>query len=169
MSDSVLAIRGLSLSFDTDQGPVHALRQIDLEIPRGQITGVVGESGSGKSTLALAIMGLLPGNARITSGTMRFCGTDLALLSEDEMRGMRGTRMSMVFQDPMTSLNPVRGIGRQMTDIQYRDAAANHSRRVRCGIGDSVRVQWRAFYRISGTFRLASILWFDRRGIVFYL
>ena len=125
MTGDVLDIRGLSLRFDTQQGAVHALRQIDMMVPRGEIVGVVGESGSGKSTLALAIMRLLPGNAVVESGTIAFCGSDLLKLPEDEMRAIRGSRISMVFQDPMTSLNPVRSIGRQMADIQYRDITAS--------------------------------------------
>ncbi len=125
MTGDVLDIRGLSLRFDTQQGAVHALRNIDMTVPRGEIVGVVGESGSGKSTLALAVMRLLPGNAVIASGTIAFCGSDLLKLPEDEMRAIRGTRISMVFQDPMTSLNPVRSIGWQMADIQYRDRAAS--------------------------------------------
>ncbi len=125
MKDSVLEIRDLSLHFETQQGHVHALRRIDLDVPRGEIVGVVGESGSGKSTLALAVMRLVSVNARITSGELLFGGGDLLKLSEDDMRAIRGTRISMVFQDPMTSLNPVRTIGQQMLDIQYRDRTSS--------------------------------------------
>jgi peptide/nickel transport system ATP-binding protein len=121
---SVLDIRDLSIRFDTQQGPVLALRNVDLAVAAGEIVGVVGESGSGKSTLALAVMRLLPGNAVVTGGVIDFGGTDLLRCSAEEMRAWRGKRMSMVFQDPMTSLNPVRTIGRQMSDIQYRDTAA---------------------------------------------
>ena len=91
-------------------------------MPRGEIVGIVGESGSGKSTLALAVMRLLSGNARITCGEILFGGSDLLKLSDRRHAGdLRGTRIAMVFQDPMTSLNPVRSIGQQMLDIQYRD------------------------------------------------
>ena len=88
MNESVLEIRDLSLHFETQQGHVHALRRIDLDVPRGEIVGVVGESGSGKSTLALAVMRLLPVNARITSGELLFGGGDLLKLSEDDMRAI---------------------------------------------------------------------------------
>ena len=161
MTGNVLEIHGLSLRFATDQGTVHALRHVDLEIPRGQIVGVVGESGSGKSTLALAIMRLLPGNAEITAGAMRFCGSDLISLPEDEMRSLRGTRISMVFQDPMTSLNPVRSIGRQMTDIQYRDKAVGGAAKLataadalrRVGIADAESQLDRYPFQFSGGMR----------------
>ena len=131
MTGDVLDIRNLSLRFESQQGAVHALRNIDMTVPRGEIVGVVGESGSGKSTLALAIMRLLSGNAVISSGTIGFCGSDLLKLPEDDMRAIRGTRISMVFQDPMTSLNPVRSIGAQMADIQYRDRTASAAQKRR--------------------------------------
>jgi peptide/nickel transport system ATP-binding protein len=121
MTGNILDIIDLSVRFETQQGPAYALRKVALTVPRGEIVGVVGESGSGKSTLALAIMRLLPGNAAVTGGEMTFCGEDLLALSADEMRALRGTRIAMIFQDPMTSLNPVRSVGQQMMDIQYRN------------------------------------------------
>jgi len=117
----VLQVRNLSIGFRTPRGPVNALRHVDLDVPRGSVVGVVGESGSGKSTLALAIMGLMAGNAEIIGGSILFSGMDLRTLSPAGLRDLRGRRMTMVFQDPMTSLNPVRAIGRQMIDIQYRE------------------------------------------------
>jgi len=119
--DPVLQVRDLSIGFRTPRGPVNALRHVDLDVPRGRVVGVVGESGSGKSTLALAIMGLMAGNAEIIGGSILFSGIDLRTLSPSGLRDLRGRRMTMVFQDPMTSLNPVRAIGRQMIDIQYRE------------------------------------------------
>ena len=129
MTENVLDIQGLSLRFDAESGSVHALRDITMAVPRGEIVGVVGESGSGKSTLALAILRLMPHNAVISSGSINFCGNDLLKLSEDEIRGLRGTRIAMVFQDPMTSLNPVRSIGQHMSDIQYRDHALSSAQK----------------------------------------
>jgi oligopeptide/dipeptide ABC transporter ATP-binding protein len=120
---NVVEVRGLSIEFRTPAGSVHALRNIDFDIPRGSVVGLVGESGSGKSTLALAIMGLMPSNAVLNSGTIRFGDIDLRALKPAALRALRGDRISMVFQDPMTSLNPVRSIGDQMTDIQYRRRA----------------------------------------------
>jgi oligopeptide/dipeptide ABC transporter ATP-binding protein len=120
---NVVEVRGLSIEFRTPAGSVHALRNIDFDIPRGSVVGLVGESGSGKSTLALAIMGLMPGNAVLKTGSIRFSDIDLRSLKPAALRALRGHRISMVFQDPMTSLNPVRSIGDQMTDIQYRRRA----------------------------------------------
>jgi len=124
MSESVADIKDLSIRFDTQQGPVFPLRNVNVDVPRGQIVGIVGESGSGKSTLALALMRLLPGNAAITSGEIELLGNDLLKLPADEIRALRGARIAMIFQDPMTSLNPVRSIGQQMLDIQYRSKAS---------------------------------------------
>ncbi|MBI2718087.1 MAG: ABC transporter ATP-binding protein [Rhizobiales bacterium] len=100
-----------------------------MAVPSGEIVGVVGESGSGKSTLALAVMRLLPGNATVTSGAIGFGGGDLLTLDEEAMRALRGNRIAMVFQDPMTSLNPVRSIGQQMVDIQHRGRASPAEKR----------------------------------------
>jgi peptide/nickel transport system ATP-binding protein len=117
----LLRIENLSIDFQSARGPVHALRDVSIDIPRGSIVGIVGESGSGKSTLALATMGLMQGNAAIKGGRILFEDRDLLQLSADQLRDLRGRRISMVFQDPMTALNPVLSIGRQMIDIQYRD------------------------------------------------
>src|SRR5262245_11904651 len=130
-AENVLDIRNLSIDFRTPKGSVHALRHVSLAVPRGSIVGLVGESGSGKSTLALAAMGLMQSNAEISHGSLQFAGTDLRKLSPAEWRALRGKRISMVFQDPMTSLNPVRSIGQQMMDIQYRDRGAGLGQRRR--------------------------------------
>jgi len=132
-ADPLLDIRDLSLDFASPGGALHALRDIDVTVPRGRIVGVVGESGCGKSTLASTIIRLLAANARIVSGEILFEGEDLAKASENRMRELRGARMSMIFQDPMTALNPVRAIGEQMIDIQHRlpGSTADKRRRAR--------------------------------------
>jgi peptide/nickel transport system ATP-binding protein len=160
-SANVLEIRGLSVEFRTPRGPVRALRGVNLDIARGSVVGLVGESGSGKSTLALAIMGLMPHNARLVEGSLRFGDLDLRSLKPAALRALRGDRLSMVFQDPMTSLNPVRAIGLQMTDIQYRDRrlseadkrrkAAEMLRKV--GIPDPERQLGRYPHEFSGGMR----------------
>lgn len=121
MNENVLTIRDLSVHYGTGRGELKALRHINLDVPKGAIVGVVGESGCGKSTLISAIIRLLAGNASIPNGTIEFKNTDLLKLPEEDMRALRGNQMSVVFQDPMSTLNPVLSIGRQMTDIQYRD------------------------------------------------
>jgi ABC-type dipeptide/oligopeptide/nickel transport system ATPase component len=158
---NVLEVRNLSIRFHTPRGPVLALRNVNVEVPRGSVVGLVGESGSGKSTLALAVMRLMAGNATITGGSLNFAGRDLLGLKPAEMQALRGDRLSMVFQDPMTSLNPVRAIGLQMLDIQYRERglstaekrrkAANMLRRV--GIPDPERQLNRYPHEFSGGMR----------------
>ncbi len=128
-ADRVLSVHDLSIDFLTPRGPVHALREVTVAVPRGSIVGIVGESGSGKSTLALATMGLLPENAVIRGGRILFDGQDVLKMGPAQLRGLRGRRMSMVFQDPMTSLNPVLSIGTLMTDIQYRDTTSAGEKR----------------------------------------
>ena len=161
MTENVLDIQGLSVQFEAQSGAVHALRSIDMAVPRGEIVGVVGESGSGKSTLALAILRLMAQNARITAGTVKFLGTDLLTKPEEQMRGLRGTRIAMVFQDPMTSLNPVRSIGQHMADIQYRDRALSAAEKrakavaalARVGIPDAEAQLERYPFQFSGGMR----------------
>ena len=121
MSDT-LEIERLSVRYDTDKGPLEALRAVTMNVPSGEIVGVVGESGCGKSTLISALLQLLPENGRVADGAIRLEGEDVVGASPRRLRDLRGRDMSVVFQDPMTSLNPVLSIGRQMRDIQYRDA-----------------------------------------------
>ena len=129
--DNVLEISGLNVEFASERGRLKALRDVDLTIPRGAIVGIVGESGCGKSTMINSVIGLLAHNAAVTSGSIVFEGSDLLLKSERELRDVRGNRISMVFQDPMTTLNPVLSIGTQMIDIQYRDAISTEQKKAR--------------------------------------
>ncbi|MGW1963782.1 dipeptide ABC transporter ATP-binding protein [Streptomyces sp. NPDC001935] len=116
-SRPLLEIRGLSVSYRTRGGTVAAVRGVDLDVRPGEVTAVVGESGSGKSTTAHAITRLLPENAAIDSGTVRFGRHDLATLSEGELRTVRGARIGLVPQDPTVSLNPVKRIGEQVAEV----------------------------------------------------
>ncbi|QUC59110.1 ABC transporter ATP-binding protein [Streptomyces sp. A2-16] len=113
----LLEIRGLSVSYRTRAGTVPAVRGVDLDVWPGQVTAVVGESGSGKSTTAHAITRLLSGNGAIDAGTIRFGRHDLATLSEAELRTVRGARIGLVPQDPTVSLNPVKRIGDQVSEV----------------------------------------------------
>ena len=113
---NVLEIRGLRSYFFTEKGTVPAVDDIDLDIPRGKIVGLVGESGCGKSMTAKSIMGLLRAPGRIAGGSVLFEGRDLARLSDRELRRICGRDISMVFQEPMTSLNPVLKVGRQVRE-----------------------------------------------------
>ncbi|NKJ36511.1 ABC transporter ATP-binding protein [Rhizobium sp. SG570] len=118
--NSVLQIRNYSLDYLTVNGVFHALRNIDLEIAAGEILGLVGESGSGKTSLAWSIMRYLPDNAREVGGAIRLRGEDLAAKSPAEVGRMRGKQISMVFQDPGTSLNPTLSLGTQLTEALRR-------------------------------------------------
>ena len=131
MSAPVLDIEGLSVSYATEAGPLKALRDVDLEVAEGKIIGIVGESGCGKSTLISAIIRLLAPNAQIVQGVVNFKGSDLLGLSNEQMRALRGDEISMVFQDPMTSLNPTLTIGRQMSDVQHRSSANRSEKNAR--------------------------------------
>lgn len=116
--EPLLSIRGLKTWFDTEKGLVKAIDGIDLDIAPGQTVALVGESGSGKSMTALSILGLVPRPVgRIEAGSIHFEGTDLVRLPEEKLRDIRGNRISMIFQEPMTSLNPVFRIGHQIASV----------------------------------------------------
>lgn len=118
----LLSVSDLSVSFPGESGRVQALRHVDLTVRRGTVMGIVGESGSGKSTLIAAATRFLPRQATV-SGSVQFDGRDMLTLGARDLRDLRGRRIAMVFQDPMTALNPVLSIGQQMLDIQYREPA----------------------------------------------
>jgi peptide/nickel transport system ATP-binding protein len=118
VSDVVLAVESLSTEFATEDGSVRVVDGVSFDLAAGQTLGIVGESGCGKSVTALSIMGLLPKPAgRVTGGRILLQGEDLLQLPKDAMNRIRGRRISMVFQEPMTALNPVHRIGRQVTEI----------------------------------------------------
>lgn len=115
---SLLAVRDLTVSYRTTEGEQLALDAVDLTVGAGEIVGLVGQSGSGKSTLAAAVLGLLPANARQPSGSVRLGDVELTRLSAPELRRIRGQDVSIVFQDPTTSLNPRLPVGKQMLQVQ---------------------------------------------------
>jgi peptide/nickel transport system ATP-binding protein len=112
----LLQVSGLSVSFAAEAGRISAVRNADFEIPAGSCIGIVGESGSGKSVTALAIMGLLDAAARIDSGRILFEGRDLLSLPRSEVRALRGAAIAMIFQEPMSSLNPAFTVGDQIME-----------------------------------------------------
>src|ERR1700693_2767420 len=115
MSESALRVEGLEVDFRTKNGVIHAVRGVDFSLAPGEVLGIVGESGSGKSVTALAAMGLLPKGAKIR-GSIKFQGREVLGLKEKQLTGLRGTGIAMIFQDPMTSLNPVYTIGWQIIE-----------------------------------------------------
>jgi oligopeptide transport system ATP-binding protein len=113
----VLEIRNLRTQFDTHEGRVHAVNGVSYDVHEGETIGVVGESGCGKSVSMLSVMRLLPSPpAHIQADSIKFLGQELTTMSDEEMRALRGKDMAMIFQDPMTSLNPVLTIGYQLTE-----------------------------------------------------
>src|SRR6202046_1914273 len=124
MTERLLDIRGLKTHFDTDDGTVRAVDGVDLTIERGETLGVVGESGCGKTVTAMTVLKLIkmpPG--RIVEGSVLWQGRDLVPLSADEMRRIRSKEIAIVFQEPMTSLNPVYTVGQQIAEVirQHED------------------------------------------------
>jgi ABC-type dipeptide/oligopeptide/nickel transport system ATPase component len=166
---SMLRIEDLSVSFESPGrgGRVEALRGVRLSLTAGQTLAVVGESGCGKSVMALSCLRLLPrGSARIDRGSIRFEGRDLLTISEREMRRVRGGRIAMIFQEPMTSLNPVETVGGQIMEaVRLHQACSRRSARTEAiealrqvGITDAP-ARWRAYpHEFSGGMRQRAMI-----------
>lgn len=118
MQNKILEIKDLSVMYETDEDRVYAVNGVDLTVNKGETLGIVGETGAGKTTTALSILRLLPKNSgKINSGEIIFDDVDLLQLTEAEMRSIRGRKISIIFQDPMTSLNPVLTVGEQIAEV----------------------------------------------------
>ena len=159
--EPLLVVENLHTSFRTGRGTVHAVDGVSLTVAAGTTLGIVGESGSGKTVLARSIMGLLPVRDVIKSGTVHFAGHDLTAMEPDQLREIWGAELSMIFQDPMTALNPVKRIGIQITeslrlhlDMDRKEAAATAVELLRSvGIpSPEQRVRWYPF-QLSGGMR----------------
>ena len=157
-NEAVVRVRNLGIAYETRGGDIHAVRDVSFEIKRGETIGIVGESGCGKSTLAYGLVNYLGRNGRISKGDIEFQGQSLIGRSEEELRRLRGDRISMVFQDPMTSLNPVLRIGEQMTevltvhsDISEADARKRSAEMLKLiNMPDPLKVMERYPHQISG-------------------
>jgi oligopeptide/dipeptide ABC transporter ATP-binding protein len=139
---TLLEVTDLSTSFRTERGMVHAVDGVTFTLDRGRTLGVVGESGSGKTVLSRSIMGLLGGKNVIREGSVRYEGTEIIGYSAKQMSSVWGAEMSMVFQDPMTSLNPVMKIGKQITESLHRhlDVAKDEARQTAVALLKSVGI-----------------------------
>ena len=140
---SLLNLDGLRVAFATPSGPVTVVDGLSFALDAGETLCIAGESGSGKSVTALSLMGLLPKpGGRVTAGTALFQGRDLFKLSEPEMQGVRGDEIAMIFQEPITSLNPVLSIGTQMVEGLRRHKGLGDSEAEKRAIAvlDSVRI-----------------------------
>ena len=120
----ILDVKNLRISFRTNNGRVKAVRDISFDLNKGETIAIVGESGSGKSVTARAMMGILAGNAIVEGGEIHYDGMDLMKISEEEFHELRGNRISMIFQDPLSSLNPIVKIGKQLTEAMILNGAS---------------------------------------------
>ena len=111
-----LHVENLTISFHTDSGKVQAVRGINFDLEQGETLAIVGESGSGKSVTSKAVLGILAGNSIVEDGEIIYDGKDLLKINEDDFHKIRGDKIAMIFQDPMSSLNPIVKIGRQLTE-----------------------------------------------------
>ena len=138
---SLISVRDLKVDFSTPDGVVHAVRGIDFDLQAGKTLGIVGESGSGKSQTVLSLMGLLADNGR-SAGSARFEGRELIGMADRDLRGIRGNRIAMIFQDPMTSLNPYLKIGVQMKQVlELHEGMSRRQALRRCGeLLEAVRI-----------------------------
>jgi oligopeptide/dipeptide ABC transporter ATP-binding protein len=118
LSEPLLEVDGLEVVYHVRRGKLKALSELSFDVRPGEIVGIVGESGCGKTTVSSSLMRLLPPNGEITAGQAVFEGRDLLTLSEEQMRDLRGRELAMIFQDPLTSLNPTFTVGTQMIDVE---------------------------------------------------
>ena len=125
MSETILSIENLRIHFETFAGEVQAIRGVNLKLQKGETLALVGESGSGKSVTAKSIMKLLSNNAVVKEGTITFKGENILEKSERDMQSIRGKEIAMVFQDPMTSLDPTMKIGKQITEVIIKHEKAS--------------------------------------------
>ena len=125
MSETILSIENLRIHFETFAGEVQAIRGVNLKLEKGETLALVGESGSGKSVTAKSIMKLLSNNAVVKEGTITFKGANILEKSERDMQSIRGKKIAMVFQDPMTSLDPTMKIGKQITEVIIKHEKAS--------------------------------------------
>ncbi len=117
MSAPLLSVENLTVGFSTERGPVTAVRGVSLSVGAGETLCLVGESGCGKSVTCHAVLGLLPSNGRVTGGRILFEGRNLVALPERDLERLRGREVAMIFQDPLTALNPVHSIGKQLAEV----------------------------------------------------
>ena len=128
MANNILEVKNLKVSFRTNNGTVKAVRDISFNLEKGETLAIVGESGSGKSVTSKAIIGILAGNSIVENGEILYDGRDLLKITEEEMCKIRGDKISMIFQDPLSSLDPIVKIGKQITEAMLLKNKTNKKR-----------------------------------------
>ncbi|MBK3734885.1 ATP-binding cassette domain-containing protein [Azospirillum brasilense] len=141
-NEPVLAVDGLSIGFQTRRGLLPAVRELSFSVRSGEMLAIVGESGCGKSLTALALLGLIPPPGRVTGGTVRLEGRDLLALDEAALRRVRGARIAMIFQEPMTALNPVLTVGEQIMEaiLEHEPVSRKAARERTLALLERVRI-----------------------------
>ena len=166
MQNAILSVEDLEVTFATDGGPLRAAAGVSFALGAGRSVGLVGESGCGKTMTALAVLGLVPPPGRITGGAIRFDGIELTGMGEGALDAIRGNRISMIFQEPMTSLNPVFTVGEQIAEVLRVHRGASRAEAMgeavdmlgRVGIPDAV-TRARAFpHHLSGGMRQRAMI-----------
>ena len=129
--EKILEVKDLNVTFHARGQEIRAVRGVSLEVCPGEILGIVGESGSGKSVTMKAVLGILPENASIKAESLKLSGTEMTKLSEEEYQKLRGTQMTMIFQDPMTALDPVMTVGKHMEEVLKRNGGLKSKEEIR--------------------------------------
>ena len=143
MSDTLLSVKDLVIHYETEDEVVEAVNNISFDIKKGEVLGLVGETGAGKTTTALGILGLLPAKVgHVIQGSIELEGQDLLKISEREMRQIRGKKISMIFQDPMTALNPVKTVGDQIAEVILLHDHCSKAEALRKEHSEKPRICW---------------------------
>ena len=148
MSEPILSVRDLSVSFPSEYGTVHAVQDLSYEVHKGEALAIVGESGSGKSVSSLAVMGLLPRTATI-SGEIEMLGHRMFELNDKQLSRLRGNTISMVFQDPLSALTPVYRVGDQISEvvrIHHPEVSKARARSEERRVGKECRSRWSPYH-----------------------
>jgi peptide/nickel transport system ATP-binding protein len=144
MAENILAIRGLAVEYHTDDAVIHAVNGINLDVKKGETIGLVGETGAGKTTVAKSILRILPSpQAKLVSGEILYEGEDLLRIPERDMRKIRGNKIAMIFQDPMTALNPIETVGFQIAEAvrQHNNVTRAEAQHRACDTLEMVGIQ----------------------------
>ena len=130
-AETILSVKDLVVNFKAYGGTVQAVRGVSFDLKRGETVAIVGESGSGKSVSTKAIMGILPGNAVVESGTIDYDGIDILKVNEEKMHEIRGHRIGLIFQDPLSALNPIMKVGKQIMEVLLKKKMSKEQARAR--------------------------------------